>query len=79
MPTPPLTRDRQTTLSNGITQRKNGSKRPDDPIPYKSGDFEEDVRDLLEKIFPFSIVSGLRLFSPTNRIISGALCSGLRS
>lgn len=56
-----------------MSLRTRGRAQQSNPVPYESRAFEEDVRSLLEKMIPFSIVSGLRLFSPTNRIISGAL------
>lgn len=56
-----------------ISLRTRGRAQQPNPVPYDSRAFEEDVRALLEKMFPFSVLSGLRLFSPTNRVISGAL------
>lgn len=49
----------------GKKQRSHG--QPGAVFPYLARDFERDVKELLEAMLPFSILSGLRLFSPTHR------------
>jgi len=35
---------------------------------YSAAEFEQDVEELLERLFPFAVLSGLRLFSAVNRL-----------
>ena len=48
-----------------IVRRKAASNSPSNRVTYGAAEFEDDVRDMLEALFPHSVLSGIRLFSPT--------------
>ena len=43
--------------------REGGTRK----VPYSPTEYEEDVEQVLSGLFPFSVLSGLRLFSAANR------------
>jgi hypothetical protein len=68
-PVPVLLRaERPKEILWRIKRRFDDANRKADETKYSPKEFERDVSELLEAIFPFSVLSGIRLFSAAARL-----------
>jgi hypothetical protein len=61
---PAETRD----ILDRIAWKQRAHNQAGSSLPYSGKDFETDVKELLDRLFPFSTLTGLRLFSATHRL-----------
>ena len=57
----------EQTLKNIRIRYEASLEKKEKKVPYSPEEYEQDVKQVLSGLFPFSVLSGLRLFSVANR------------